>query len=262
MSEPQTFDQLFESMVFNKNNNEQDDKILSTSEAENFLDGLLGQALFNQDPMIGNSISTPDIEYPLPEIFFKVEDDAVKEEVSSPFDIPTVIKEEPKEEPDPIVEKEDDESDDWTPNLVTPKSRKRKIKPEVLLKHDNHNSGKKKKLYEFKPFTDPVKERNRQNAINAKINRERKKKEKDALTKQMDLLRAENQKLRAQIKAKDKILKKHGLLKWRNLKKQLKSATNGKCFKWDWSEDDWELASTRNLRGCEKKRIKPSVYKT
>ena len=55
------------------------------------------------------------------------------------------------------------------------------------------------RLYEAKPFEDPVKERCRRNAINAKLNRERKAKEKEALARQMSLLRKEN--TRAQTEA-------------------------------------------------------------
>ena len=56
-----------------------------------------------------------------------------------------------------------------------------------------------RRLYEARPFDDPVKERCRRNAINAKLNRERKAKEKEALARQMSLLRKENQ--RAQTEA-------------------------------------------------------------
>ena len=59
------------------------------------------------------------------------------------------------------------------------------------------NNGQR--LYEAKPFDDPVKERCRRNAINAKLNRERKAKEKEALARQMSLLRKENR--RAQTEA-------------------------------------------------------------
>ena len=55
------------------------------------------------------------------------------------------------------------------------------------------------RLYEAQPFDDPVKERCRRNAINAKLNRERKAKEKEALNRQMSLLRRENR--RAQTEA-------------------------------------------------------------
>ena len=55
------------------------------------------------------------------------------------------------------------------------------------------------RLYEAQPFDDPVKERCRRNAINAKLNRERKAKEKEALARQMSMLRKENR--RAQTEA-------------------------------------------------------------
>merc|ERR1711972_1074793 len=55
---------------------------------------------------------------------------------------------------------------------------------------------RKVKLYEQEPFSDPEMERCRQNAINAKINRDRKNKEKNAMTKEMAKLRRENQDLK------------------------------------------------------------------
>merc|ERR1712004_142412 len=60
-----------------------------------------------------------------------------------------------------------------------------------------HNSGPRKvKLYQMSEFKDdPVMEQKRQNAINAKVNRDRKKKEKNALTSQMKVLRDENKSL-------------------------------------------------------------------
>ena len=57
------------------------------------------------------------------------------------------------------------------------------------------NLEKGQRLYDAAPFTDPAQERCRKNAINAKLNRERKRKEKEALGKQINLLRRENQKL-------------------------------------------------------------------
>ena len=58
------------------------------------------------------------------------------------------------------------------------------------------NSGRKVKLYQMPEFkNDPAMEQKRQNAINAKINRDRKKKEKNALQSQMQVLRDENKSL-------------------------------------------------------------------
>jgi hypothetical protein len=57
------------------------------------------------------------------------------------------------------------------------------------------NLEKGTRLYEAQPFGDPQQERCRRNAINAKLNRDRKMKEKDALAKQMNMLRRENQRL-------------------------------------------------------------------
>ena len=63
--------------------------------------------------------------------------------------------------------------------------------------HKQVSSGPRKvKLYQMSEFKDdPVMEQKRQNAINAKVNRDRKKKEKNALTSQMKVLRDENKSL-------------------------------------------------------------------
>lgn len=54
----------------------------------------------------------------------------------------------------------------------------------------------KQKLYEMAPFEDPDMERCRLNAINAKMNRDKKKKEKNVLQSEMSKLQAENQELK------------------------------------------------------------------
>jgi hypothetical protein len=53
-------------------------------------------------------------------------------------------------------------------------------------------SNGKVKLYAVKHFADPTKERARQNAVNAKINRERKKKEREMVYSEVASLRQEN----------------------------------------------------------------------
>ena len=60
----------------------------------------------------------------------------------------------------------------------------------------NNSSNRKAKLYEQSPFSDPDMERCRQNAINAKINRDRKRNEKNSMQKEMSKLRRENQDLK------------------------------------------------------------------
>ena len=63
--------------------------------------------------------------------------------------------------------------------------------------HKQVKSGSRKvKLYQMPEFkNDPAMEQKRQNAINAKVNRDRKKKEKNALQSQMQVLRNENKSL-------------------------------------------------------------------
>jgi len=56
----------------------------------------------------------------------------------------------------------------------------------------------KKKLYEFEPLKDPIAERNRLNALNAKKNRDRKKQELLEATTEIEKLREENDELRAE----------------------------------------------------------------
>jgi len=60
----------------------------------------------------------------------------------------------------------------------------------------NNSSNRKAKLYEQGPFSDPDMERCRQNAVNAKINRDRKRNEKNSMSKEMSKLRRENQDLK------------------------------------------------------------------
>jgi len=56
----------------------------------------------------------------------------------------------------------------------------------------------KKKLYECDPLNDPIAERNRLNALNAKKNRDRKKQELMQATVEIEKLREENDELRAE----------------------------------------------------------------
>lgn len=96
-----------------------------------------------------------------------------------------------------------------TQSKITKKS-KRKVKPvkrfadssdeddesDEELKPKSTNGKAKRKLYEMAPFSDPDMERCRLNAINAKINRDKKKKEKNALQSEMSKLQQENQELK------------------------------------------------------------------
>lgn len=62
--------------------------------------------------------------------------------------------------------------------------------------HYNNSSNRKVKLYEQEAFSDPEMERCRQNAINAKFNRDRKNQEKNKMNKEMAKLKRENQDLK------------------------------------------------------------------
>jgi len=59
-------------------------------------------------------------------------------------------------------------------------------------------SRRKRKLYEMEPLADPVAERNRLNALNAKKNRDRKKQQLQLAEEEIDKLREENDELRAE----------------------------------------------------------------
>merc|ERR1712117_822043 len=59
-------------------------------------------------------------------------------------------------------------------------------------------SRRKRKLYEMEPLCDPVAEKNRQNALNAKKNRDRKKAELQEAAVEIDRLREENDELRSE----------------------------------------------------------------
>lgn len=58
------------------------------------------------------------------------------------------------------------------------------------------NTSRKVKLYEMNAFADPEMEKCRQNAINAKMNRDKKKNEKSDMQKEMSKLRRENEELK------------------------------------------------------------------
>jgi len=59
-------------------------------------------------------------------------------------------------------------------------------------------NNKKQKLYEMEPLNDPVAERNRLNALNAKKNRDRKKQQLQEADEEISRLREENDDLRAE----------------------------------------------------------------
>jgi len=84
----------------------------------------------------------------------------------------------------------DDDSDYEVP------TRKRNKSNSGTSKSSSNNSNRKVKLYEQGRFDDPDMERCRQNAINAKINRDRKNKEKNNMQNEMNKLKDENQNLK------------------------------------------------------------------
>ena len=113
----------------------------------------------------------------------------------------------------------------------------------------SRSSGRKQKLYEMGEFKDPAMEQKRINAINAKRNRDRKRKEKNSLEKSMSILRQENERLK---KKNVKYLRKMTTFEARlqaletiiqmnpQLESQIKASGNGEFLK-----------SFTNVDGCE-----------
>merc|ERR1712203_531703 len=92
-------------------------------------------------------------------------------------------------------ESENDENDsDYEEKSSTNKSKK-SVNSSSCTSKSTSAGNRKVKLYEQEPFSDPEMERCRQNAINAKINREKKNKEKNKMSQEMAKLRRENQDL-------------------------------------------------------------------
>ena len=75
---------------------------------------------------------------------------------------------------------------------ANPSDRRTRIKQRRI---DSSALADGQRLYAATPFDDPRKERCRRNAINAKLNRERRAKEKEELTKEMDSLKQENKRM-------------------------------------------------------------------
>ena len=136
----------------------------------------------------------------------------IYEDSSTESDEYDTIKEEVDDCVEPIPQPEEEEevsgsskdSGSHKPELITrrKKTRRGKKKPKA-----NAWSSQKKalvrddvekvvKLYEQKPFENPALEKCRQNALNAKLNRERKKKEKEQMEGEVARLRSENARLR------------------------------------------------------------------
>ena len=108
------------------------------------------------------------------------------------------------------IEKEESEEEYRPPVSKKRKMTKRSSKA-VEAPKPTSRKAKAKKLYEARPFSDPEMEKNRRNALNAKINRDRKKKEREALVQQMDELRKTNTKLLSENKKLRSVLAAHGI---------------------------------------------------
>ena len=129
-------------------------------------------------------------------------------------DIPTAVLEGAEESKDSMRDDEDTEDEEYQPSArPTRKSSRRKRKDSAFVTDfddfdaeeekpaskrrrgsnaSDKAGSKKRKLYECPAFDDPVMEKKRQDAIHAKENRDRKKREKNALERQMSAIRKEN----------------------------------------------------------------------
>ena len=90
----------------------------------------------------------------------------------------------------------DDSESDAEHAPASKSTRKSKKSKTVSISKSSSNS-RRVKLYEMRPFSDPEKERCRINAINAKINRDRKKNERNNISQEMSNLRQENKQLKS-----------------------------------------------------------------
>lgn len=89
----------------------------------------------------------------------------------------------------------EDSDSDWEEDEEE-EENKSNNKKRRISSSSSYNS-KKTKLYEMDAFDDPEMERCRQNAINAKINRDRKKQEKNSILSQVNKLKEENASLKS-----------------------------------------------------------------
>merc|ERR1711971_321390 len=80
----------------------------------------------------------------------------------------------------------------------TPATRTKQSSGGRKYKVNNSISQKKRKLYEMEPLGDPIAEKNRLNALNAKKNRDRKKQQLVEAEQEISRLREENDELRTE----------------------------------------------------------------
>jgi len=91
----------------------------------------------------------------------------------------------------PVKNKEDPE---WLPRRTSSRSVKKPLKRLSTPDHEVPE-GKRKKLYLQSKKSDPAAEKRRRDAINAKLNRDRKKEEQQKLHDKMEWLNSENKRL-------------------------------------------------------------------
>ena len=189
------------------NNNIDDDPMLTSAVAGLDFDNLLGGPC---SPVL----SSDDNDFSL--VTHTHTEDVFPAHIHSYCQQP--LKEEPEESRDDVEPIEDDHEEqkeesshsneeNVSPqrNVVVRRSSRRRRQRRVNKRRTTSSdiddeaaifSNGKPKLYSQKPFNNPDLEKARLNAINAKINRERKKQEADNLKRELERLRRENEELK------------------------------------------------------------------
>ncbi len=180
-----------------------------------------------QDPFLTSSVSDEDLDFDrvlqdnsdyVPKT--EEERELMSETVSpfavhvSPVPVPSPVREDDQEmtieiadDHDYVAEKEEDKTEKSVLNKVQKKSRRAKrrkpkanawsVGKKVEVKVVKANVGEERaKLYEQQPFHDAELERCRKNALSAKLNREKKKREQEMIQQELEELRRENAKLK------------------------------------------------------------------
>ena len=195
------------------------DPFMTSSTLEHELDTILAEATIpdpgsspvapaNQEDLIRENLAGIEVDFPEKSPEPLVEDDAIYYSDSDD----EKIKEEIKEEMD--IDQQSDESVVYEISINIPAKRtntktrrgKKKKKPKAnawsLTKRNEiqkATGASQVRLYEQDPFqNNPELERCRKNALSAKLNRDKKRKEQEAMKLEMERLKLENQRLKRQ----------------------------------------------------------------
>lgn len=162
-------------------------------------------------PIMNESDPVPDVipeaEESVKLVENVVEQEQEDEEVDYPINIHSYAQQPEQEHHDEVEQSHDDEEMEQEEEIVSPvtvrvtrrRRTRRTNKRRTVSSEDESKavfSNGKPKLYTQRPFNNPEMERARLNALNAKINRERKKQEADNLKRELERLRKENAELK------------------------------------------------------------------